>query len=249
MIHTNKLGYFGKGPVEIGPAAGRGIETVYNILEYAARTHGTRRALGWHEIVDIHEEEKEDRISTSSSSMRMCQKSRGVSWGLIEIGVTLDELLPTLYNILQYAVNQVCEPSKTLVSDVIAVRESIQVFSIDKTHQLVKPKSTEPFTARSTGPPKSVVSPMPTLAPVGAVYTLRGHHHLTYDDAYLAHVLERIVELIMPCIGMTSGYGRVKTLTDAPVATFQPSIVVGVPAIWEMIWKRIVAHVNVGALV
>ncbi|KAF8828465.1 hypothetical protein HHX47_DHR3000053 [Lentinula edodes] len=85
------------------------------------------------------------------------------------------------------------------------------------------------------------------VAPVGAVYTLRGHH-LTYDDAYLAHVLERIVELIMPSIGMTSGYGRVKTLTDAPVATFQPSIVF-VPAIWEMIWKGIVAHVNVGALV
>ncbi|KAJ3903284.1 acetyl-CoA synthetase-like protein [Lentinula edodes] len=250
MIQTNKLGYLGKGSVEIGPAAGPGIEIVYIILEYAARTHGTRRALGWHEIVDIHEEEKEvKKISTSLSSRRPCQKSRGVSWGLIEIGVTLDELLPTLYNILQNAVNQVCEPSKTQVSDVIAVRESIQVFSIDKTHQLVKSKSTEPLTARSTGPPKSVVSPMPTLAPVGAVYTRRGHHHLTYDDAYLAHVLECIVELIMPCIGMTSGYGRVKTLTDAPVATFQPSIVVGVPAIWEMIWKRIVAHVNVGALV
>ncbi|KAJ3804968.1 hypothetical protein F5876DRAFT_82357 [Lentinula aff. lateritia] len=42
-------------------------------------------------------------------------------------------------------------------------------------------------------------------------------HHLNYDDAYLAHVLERIVELIMLFFGMTSGYGRIKTLTDASV--------------------------------
>ena len=79
-VHTNKPGYFGKGSVEIGPAAGpgegpirriaisseslitqpfEGIKTVYDVLEYAARTHGTRRALGWRDIVDIHEEEKE----------------------------------------------------------------------------------------------------------------------------------------------------------------------------------------------
>ncbi|KAJ3860242.1 hypothetical protein EV359DRAFT_67488 [Lentinula novae-zelandiae] len=154
------------------------------------------------------------------------------------------ELLPTLYNILQYAVNQVCEPSKTLVSHVIAVRESI-----DKTHQLGKSKSTEPLTARSTGPPKDVcITHTNLVAPVGAVYTLRGHH-LTYDDAYLPHVLERIVELVMLFIGMTSGYGRVKILTNASAATFQPSILVGVPVVWEMIWKGIVAHINVGGLV
>ncbi|KAJ3876433.1 hypothetical protein F5051DRAFT_313725, partial [Lentinula edodes] len=104
-------------------------------------------------------------------------------------------------------------------------------------------------TARSTGPPKGVcIAHANLVAPVGVVYTLRGHH-LTYDDAYLAHVLERIVELIMLFIGVTSGYGRVKILTDASAATFQPSILVGVPAVSEMIWKGIVAHINVGGLV
>jgi long-chain acyl-CoA synthetase len=32
---------------------------VYDILEYVARTHGTRNALGWRDIVDMHEESKE----------------------------------------------------------------------------------------------------------------------------------------------------------------------------------------------
>lgn len=40
------------GPIE-------GVDTVYDVLQYAARTHGTKKALGWRNVVDIHEEEKE----------------------------------------------------------------------------------------------------------------------------------------------------------------------------------------------
>ncbi|KAJ3847249.1 hypothetical protein EV368DRAFT_87943 [Lentinula lateritia] len=73
------------------------------------------------------------------------------------------------------------KPSKTVVSDVIAVRESI-----DKTHELGKSKPTEPLTVRSTGPSKGVcITHANLVAPVGAVYTFLGHH-LNYDDAYLA---------------------------------------------------------------
>ena len=36
-----------------------GVETVTDVIAYAARTHGTKNALGWRDIVDIHEEEKE----------------------------------------------------------------------------------------------------------------------------------------------------------------------------------------------
>ncbi len=35
-----------------------GIETTYDVLSYAARTHGTNNALGWRDIVDVHEEKK-----------------------------------------------------------------------------------------------------------------------------------------------------------------------------------------------
>ena len=36
-----------------------GVETVPDILKYCTRTHGTKDALGWRDVIDIHEEEKE----------------------------------------------------------------------------------------------------------------------------------------------------------------------------------------------
>ena len=36
-----------------------GIDTVYDVVQYAARTHGTRDAFGYRDIIDVVEEEKE----------------------------------------------------------------------------------------------------------------------------------------------------------------------------------------------
>lgn len=36
-----------------------GVSTVLDILRYAARVHGTRHAVGWRDVIDIHEEQKE----------------------------------------------------------------------------------------------------------------------------------------------------------------------------------------------
>ncbi|KAF9074330.1 long-chain-fatty-acid-CoA-ligase [Rhodocollybia butyracea] len=373
-VHTVKPGYFGKGSVEIGPAESpnespirrtaitsdrlimqpfEGIDTVYDVVEYAARTHGTRRALGWRDIVEVHEEEKEVKKIVDGKEVTEKKKWKyfelsdykyinfielkeavsEIARGLLEIGVTSDdvfnifaqtsvnwqlmanacgsisttiataydtlgeaglthslnepecvglftnaELLPTLYKVLantpsiKFVVYD-GEPPKTLVSDINAVRESIRVFSLNELRALGKTKPIEHlndrrpkpetmacimYTSGSTGPPKGVcITHANLVASIGAVYALLGHH-LTYDDTYLAylplaHVLEYIVELIMIFVGMTSGYGRVKTLTDASVrkckgdlAAFQPSIMVGVPAVWETIRKGIVAKVNAG---
>lgn len=111
------------------------------------------------------------------------------------------------------------------------------------------------YTSGSTGPPKGVMITHSNLvASIGAAYMLLGHH-LTYEDTYLAylplaHVLEYIVKLIILFVGMTTGYGRVKTLTSASVQkclgdleAFKPSIMVSVPAVRETIWKAAVTYV------
>ena len=36
-----------------------GIATVPDVLDYAARTHGTKNSFGWRDIIDIHEEKKD----------------------------------------------------------------------------------------------------------------------------------------------------------------------------------------------
>ncbi|KAK1225413.1 long-chain fatty acid-CoA ligase [Marasmius sp. AFHP31] len=77
---TNIPGYYGEGSVEIAPLAGpneggvrrllaissaklisqpfEGINTLYDIIPFAARTHGERKAMGWRNIVGTHEEEE-----------------------------------------------------------------------------------------------------------------------------------------------------------------------------------------------
>jgi long-chain acyl-CoA synthetase len=71
---------WGNGSVEVGPSAqpgqsrvrrlektcdrlitspAEGINTVYDILQYATRTHGTRNVYGYRDVIDIVEEQKE----------------------------------------------------------------------------------------------------------------------------------------------------------------------------------------------
>lgn len=112
------------------------------------------------------------------------------------------------------------------------------------------------YTSGTTGAPKGVVITHANLiASVGAVKTLLGHCFAP-DDTFLAylplaHILEYIVELSLYFVGLTQGFGRVKTLTDASVRhcsgdlkAFKPSIMIGVPQVWETIRKGIVGTVN-----
>lgn len=132
-VHTIKPGYFGKGSVEIGPSPNpgespirriaissdklvtqpfEGIETVYDVLEYSKRTHGTRNALGWRDVVDIHEEEKEVKKVVDGKEVTEKKKWKyfelsdykymnfielneaisEIARGLVEIGVAADDV-------------------------------------------------------------------------------------------------------------------------------------------------------------
>ena len=164
------------------------------------------------------------------------------------------------------------EASQTILDSIRSLR-AIQVINISELRETGKTKSVDVlqsrlpkkedmalimYTSGSTGAPKGVcITHANLIASVGAVYILLGHH-LTDKDTFLAylplaHVLEYIVELVMVFVGVPCGYGRIKTLTDASVrnckgdiSAFKPSIMVGVPAVWETIRKGIIAKINSG---
>ncbi|KAK4702079.1 long-chain acyl-CoA synthetase, partial [Phenoliferia sp. Uapishka_3] len=70
------------------------------------------------------------------------------------------------------------------------------------------------------------------------------------------HIFEFTVELSMLYLGIPMGYGTIKTLTDTSVRncvgdirSFRPTILIGVPAVWELIRKGIVSKVKAGGKV
>ena len=190
------------------------------------------------------------------------------------------ELFPVLANVLpntptvKFVVYD-GSPKPELLDKIQNTRGDVTVISIEQLRErgegitvseddakLRRPKSDDVncimYTSGSTGNPKGVVITHSNLmAVLGGVYKLL-RHQLKPDDTFLAflplaHIMEYVVELVLLSVGMTFGYGRIKTLTDASVRNckgdlreFRPSIMVGVPAIWETIKKGVLAQVNHG---
>lgn len=115
------------------------------------------------------------------------------------------------------------------------------------------------YTSGSTGTPKGVpLKHKNVVAAVAGVDVIFGRYlgpgdsMLTYLP--LAHILEFVFENVCLWWGATMGYGNPKTLSDASVRNCKgdirecrPTLLVGVPAVWETVKKGIIAKVNSGS--
>ncbi|GAB1209803.1 hypothetical protein APSETT445_008584 [Aspergillus pseudonomiae] len=112
------------------------------------------------------------------------------------------------------------------------------------------------YTSGSTGPPKGVpLTHGNVIAATAGINTIVGPY-IGPSDALLtylpqSHILEFMFENLCLIWGGTMGYGNPRTLSDASmrnckgdIREFKPTILVGVPAVWESVKKGVLNNLN-----
>ncbi|KAL1999713.1 hypothetical protein VTN02DRAFT_4136 [Thermoascus thermophilus] len=112
------------------------------------------------------------------------------------------------------------------------------------------------YTSGTTGPPKGVpLTQKNVIAATAGVNRIVGEYITPADGllTYLpqAHILEFMFENLCLFWGGTMGYGNPKTLSENSVRNckgdireFRPTILVGVPAVWETVKKGVLNQLN-----
>ncbi|TPX47220.1 hypothetical protein SeLEV6574_g00968 [Synchytrium endobioticum] len=162
------------------------------------------------------------------------------------------------------------EPSSDILEQIKASKPGMKVMTLNDVAELgmgnpVEPVNPTPddiacimYTSGSTGPPKGVIILHRNIvAAVGAAGTILTRClEDTTNDVYLAylplaHILEFTVEHTAMAVGLCLGYGSPRTLTDASVRNckgdireLRPTVMAGVPAVWETIRKGILTKIK-----
>ncbi|OAL47925.1 long-chain-fatty-acid-CoA ligase 1 [Pyrenochaeta sp. DS3sAY3a] len=165
------------------------------------------------------------------------------------------------------------DPNQKDIDTLTSAHPHLKVISFDELLKLGEENKAEPippkaddlacimYTSGSTGTPKGVmIKHRNVVAAVAGVDVIVGKYLgpgdvlITYLPA--AHILEFVFENAVLYWGGTMGYGTIRTLSDQSVRNcagdireLKPTVMVGVPQVWETIKKGIITKVQAGGAV
>ncbi|ODH28871.1 hypothetical protein ACO22_03860 [Paracoccidioides brasiliensis] len=183
---------------------------------------------------------------------------------------TLEHVLKDAKDIKHVIIDTATEVKQADVDSLKASFPDLNVISFEDLRKLGEENPVDPvpptpddlctvmYTSGSSGPPKGVALKHSTIVAAMAGVDVIVGPYLGPSDVLLtylpqAHILEFMFENLCLYWGGTMGYGSPKTLSDTSVRNckgdireLKPTVLVGVPAVWETVKKGIINNVNKG---